>query len=97
MKIPVKAKAKKILVKMVAIESMEVGKLCRMTGRPNYNLQRWQAGRNQVRYVPVDQVASVQEAIDGYAEFMTLIQEHTEIIIECTGKLREKAFAKHAK
>ncbi len=95
MKTPVKAK--KILEKMAAIEQMERGKLCRMTGRPNYNLQSWQQGRNRVRYVPDEQVASVQRAIDGYTEFMKLAQEYAEIIIERTRRRREKEFAKPSK
>lgn len=82
---------------MAAIEQMERGKLCRMTGRPNYNLQSWQEGRNRVRYVPVDQVTSVQEAIDGYTEFMKLAQEYAEIIIERTRRRRGKEFAKYSK
>ncbi len=95
MKTPVKAK--KIFEKMAAIEQMERGKLCRMAGRPHYNHQTWQEGRNMVRYVPVDQVDSVQEAIDGYEEFMKLAQEYAEIIIERTRKRREKEFAKPSK
>jgi hypothetical protein len=95
MKIPVKAKM--ILEKMAAIEKMERGKLCRMTGRPNYNLQCWQEGRNRVRYVPIQQAPSVQEAIDGYTEFMKLAGEYAEIIIELTRKQREKEFAKSSK
>lgn len=82
---------------MAAIEQMERGKLCRMSGRPNYNLQSWQEGRNRVRYIPVEQVASVQEAIDGYTEFMKLAQEYAEIIIERTRRRREKEFAKTSK
>ena len=95
MKIPVKAK--KILEKMAAIEKMERGKLCRMTGRPHYNLQSWQKGRNRVRYVPTEQVASVQMAIDGYTQYMKLAGEYAEIIIDLTRKQREKEFAKSLK
>ena len=90
-------KAKKILEKMAAIEKMERGKLCRMTGRPHYNLQSWHNGRNRVRYVPLDQAASVQRAIDGYREYRKLAEEYAEIMIDLTRKQREKEFAQSAK
>jgi len=95
MKIPLKAK--KILEKMAAIEKMERGKLCRMTGRPHYNLQSWHNGRNRVRYVPLDQTASVQRAIDGYREYWRLAEKYAEIMIDRTRKQREKEFALLAK
>ncbi|MBN2243264.1 MAG: hypothetical protein JW793_11295 [Acidobacteria bacterium] len=82
---------------MAAIETMERGKLCRMTGRPHYNLQSWHDGRNRVRYVPLDQAASVQRAIDGYREYRRLAEEYAEILIDLTRKQREKEFAQPAK
>ena len=73
-----------LLERMGRIERMERGKICRMTGRPHYNHQTWQDGRNVVRYVPVDDVASLQDAIDGYRLFMELAQEYADEIIERT-------------
>jgi len=55
-----------------------------MSGRPHYNHQTWQDGRNRVRYVPADQFASLQEAIDGYRLFMDLAQQYADQIIQRT-------------
>ena len=53
---------KRLIERMAAIERMERGKLCRMTGRPHYNHQTWHNGRNEVRYVPADAVDALQKA-----------------------------------
>ena len=47
-------------------------KLCRMRRGPKgdyYNHQTWEKGKNTVRYVPRDQVASLKHAIAGYQNF----------------------------
>jgi len=95
MKLPVRAHT--LLKKMIRIQHMERGKLCRMAGRPHYNLQSWQNGRNVVRYVPREQVASVQKAIQGYEQFMKLVQNYATAIIEQTRKHRTEEFAKSNK
>ncbi len=77
-----------LLEKIGRIERMERGKICHMKGRPHYNHQVWQNGRNQVRYVPADQIALLQEAIDGYQEFMDLAQQYAEQIIQRTRRER---------
>jgi hypothetical protein len=41
-----------LLERMGRIQRMERGKVCRLVGRPHYNHQTWQEGRNVVRYVP---------------------------------------------
>ena len=69
---------------MAAIERMERGKISKMAGRPHYNHQTWHDGRNVVRYVPADEVASLQEAIDGYTLFRKLAEEYAEEIIRRT-------------
>ena len=83
-------KSHPLLERMGRIERMERGKICRMTGRPHYNHQTWQDGRNVVRYVPVDEVAFLQEAIDGYRLFMELAQEYADEIIERTSRERRR-------
>jgi len=95
MKIPVRARA--ILKKMKTIEQMERGKLCRMAGRPHYNLQSWQKGRNVVRYIPREQLASVRKALREYQTFMRLVDQYTEILIRKTRQQRAKQFAKSSK
>ena len=69
---------------------MERGKICRMVGRPHYNHQTWEAGRNVVRYVPAEQLQQLQEAIDGYSLFKKLTQEYADEVIRLTRKTRKK-------
>ncbi len=73
-----------LLERMGRIERMERGKVCRMTGRPHHNHQTWQNGRNVVRYVPAEQVASLQAAIEGYHLFLELARQYAEQIIQRT-------------
>jgi len=77
-------KTQRLLERMAAIERMERGTLCPMTGRPHYNHQTWQEGRNVVRYVRSEQVAALQKAIDGYNLFRRLAQEYADEIIRRT-------------
>ncbi len=81
---PARTKIHPLLEQMGRIERMERGKLCRLTGRPHYNHQTWQEGHNVVRYVPAEQVAALQSAIDGYRLFMELAQQYAEEIIQRT-------------
>ena len=71
---------------------MERGKLCRMSGRPNHNLQAWRKGRNEVRYVRQEEVDAVQEAIDGYKLFMKLAHQYADAIIQHTRREHNKRF-----
>ena len=77
-----------LLKRMAGIERMERGKICKMAGREHYNHQTWQGGRNVVRYVAVQRVASLQEAIDGYTLFVKLAEQYADQIIRCTRALR---------
>ena len=92
MKIPVRAN--QILKKIRGIQLMERGKLCRMAGRPHYNLQSWQKGRNVVRYVPREQLPLVRQAIQGYKKFMALAQDYASEIIKQTRKQQSRTFRK---
>lgn len=80
----------RILRRMTAIERMERGKLCQMTGRPHYNHQTWRNGRNEVRYVPADEVEALQEAIEGYQLFITLAEQYADEVIRSTRRERKK-------
>lgn len=80
----------RLLEQMACIERMERGKICPMTGRPHYNHQTWAEGRNVVRYVPAEDVASLQEAIDGYNLFRKLAEEYADEIIRRTRQERAK-------
>lgn len=81
----------RLLERMTAIERMERGKLCPMVGRPHYNHQTWQDGRNVVRYVPARDAAFLQEAIDGYHRFKQLAEQYADEIIRRTRHERERA------
>ena len=43
-----------------------------------YKLQRWRAGRNQTRHVPVNKIETVRRGTQGYEEFVSLAQQYVE-------------------
>ena len=90
-------KMRQLLERMARIERMERGALSRMGQRAHYNHQTWQDGRNVVRYVPVKQVDFVQEAMDGYSQFMELAEQYVDEVIRQTRREREKLFPKQAR
>ena len=77
-------KAIKLLEKMGRIDRMERGKLCQMKGREHFNHQTWQNGRNNVRYVPREEVEDLQAAIDGYVRFNELARQYVDEIVRLT-------------
>lgn len=79
---------------MARIERMERGKLCPMSGRPYYNHQTWQDGKNVVRYVPAGEAAFVSEAIKGYELFRKLAEEYADEVVRQTRAERAKEFPK---
>lgn len=82
--------SRRLLERMARIGRMERGKICQMGGRPHYNHQTWQDGRNVVRYVPADEVDELQKAIDGYTQFRELAEQYADEIIRATRKERDK-------
>ena len=90
-------KMQRLLERMAQIERMERGKLCRMGGRPHYNHQTWQEGRNVVRYVPAAETDFLEEAIAGYQQFMKLAELYADQVIQHTRRERQKEFPKPAK
>ena len=73
-----------LLERMARIGRMERGKVCKMAGRTHYNHQTWRSGRNVVRYVPAERVASLQEAIKGYKLFTKLAEQYAGEVIRQT-------------
>jgi hypothetical protein len=77
-----------ILREINAITRMERGKLCVQSQGPDkppfYKLQCWHAGKNQTRYVPASEVASVQAALAGHDRFQQLAQEFAELTVQQT-------------
>jgi len=87
-------KAQRLLARMAAIEGMERGKLCVMTGRPHYNLQAWREGRNEVRYVRQEELADLKEAIRGHELYWKLAQEYADEIVNQTRKEHQQRHPK---
>lgn len=83
-------KMRRLLERMAAIERMERGKLCRMSGRPHYNHQTWRDGRNEVRYVPKGEVAELKKDIAGYQLFTKLGEQYADEVIRASRREREK-------
>lgn len=69
------------MLQMSEIMDMERGKVCKMQGRPNFNHQTWQEGRNVVRYIHSKDVQDLEKAIKGYTRFMLLVQRYADEII----------------
>jgi hypothetical protein len=81
---------KRLLERMAKIERMERGKLCQMGGRPHYNHQTWRDGRNEVRYVPKNEVVELKKDIAGYQVFAKLAEEYADEVIRQSRREREK-------
>lgn len=84
-------KMRELLEAMAKIERMERGKLCQMGGRPHYNHQTWENGKNVVRYVPARERQLLQEAIKGYQAFIELAERYADEVIKQTRKERAAA------
>lgn len=72
---------------MAQIQTMERGKLSVLresSAGPFYKLQAWENGRNVTRYIPRDQAAAVQEALQGYAQFQDLTEAYARQMIDKT-------------
>jgi len=83
-------KMERLLERMAAVERMERGKLCQMGGRPHYNHQTWRNGRNEVRYVPKDEVGELNKDIAGYRLFMKLAEQYADEVIRASRRERER-------
>lgn len=77
-----------ILQQIAAIPAMEQGKLCAYSFKdrsgasgPYHKLQHWQDGRNHTRYIPADQLPSVEAALAGYARYQQLTQQYAQLVI----------------
>jgi len=51
---------------------------------PYYNHQSYENGRNVSRYVPPEQVASLQAAIDGYHRVQELMAQYVQLLVDKT-------------
>ena len=82
-------KMKRLLERMAAVERMERGTLCQMTGRPHFNHQTWRGGRNEVRYVPKSEVSQLRKDIAGYQLFTKLAEQYADEVIRMTRRRRQ--------
>jgi hypothetical protein len=82
---------------IVQIQQMERGKLCPMQAGAYYNHQTWENGRNVVRYVARDRVASLQQAIAGYQHYVKLTQAYADEIIRRTRQAQSASTSKTTK
>jgi hypothetical protein len=73
-----------LLQQIARIQQMERGKLCPMRAGAYYNHQTWENGRNVVRYVARDRMASLQQAIAGYQQYLKLTKAYADEIIRRT-------------
>jgi hypothetical protein len=76
-----------LLDQILQIHSMEHGSLCVVGQGPNgpyYNLNSWEKGKNQCRYLPREKVPKVQQAIEGYRKYQQLTEQYAQQIVEQT-------------
>lgn len=81
-----------VLQDMTNVQRMERGTLNVIRqgpAGPYYNHQCYEKGRNVSRYVPLEQVSAVQEAMDGYRRFQELTQQYVQLMVEKTRAERE--------
>lgn len=83
-------KMKRLLERMAEVERMERGKLCQMGGRPHYNHQTWQNGKNVVRYVPKGEAEALKTDIAGYQLFKKLAEQYADEVIKKSRHERER-------
>lgn len=76
-----------LLQQIAQIQTMERGKLSIIkvsASGPFYKLQARENGKNLTRYVPREQVAAVQEALEGYQHFQALTEQYAQEVITQT-------------
>jgi hypothetical protein len=76
-----------LLEQILQIPGMEHGSLSVIGHGPNgpyYNLNSWEQGANQCRYIPQEKVPEVQQAIEGYQKYQQLTQQYGQQVIEQT-------------
>jgi hypothetical protein len=61
---------------------------------PYYNHQCYENGRNVSRYVPGEQVAELQRAIEAYHRFQQLVEQYVQLMVEKTRAERAAGFKK---
>src|SRR6266446_4401017 len=77
-----------LLEQIAAIPAMERGKLSPYSFKersgasgPYHKLQHWEEGKNQTRYIAAQQVAAIQAALAGYAQYQQLTEQYAQLVI----------------
>jgi hypothetical protein len=77
-----------VLQQISAIADMERGKLSAYSFKnrpghagPYHKLQQWEGGKNRTRYVPADELADVEAALAGYAQYQELTRQYADLVI----------------
>jgi hypothetical protein len=86
-----------ILQQIADIPTMERGKLSiikESAAGPFYKLQARENGRNVTRYIPREQAAAVQEAVEGYQRFAVLTEDYARQVITNTRTAMAAGFKK---
>jgi hypothetical protein len=80
-----------VLQQICAIPTMERGKLSAYSFKdrpghagPYHKLQQWEDGKNRTRYVPADELADIQAALAGYAQYRELTRQYADLVISET-------------
>jgi hypothetical protein len=76
-----------LLEQILQIRRMEHGSLSVIRQGPDgpyYNLNSWENGTNQCRYIPKHKVPEVQQAIEGYQKFQQLTEQYAQVLVEQT-------------
>lgn len=86
------------IAKIAAITRMERGRLSVIrtdsNGKPFYNLQRREDGRNVTEYISREDIPIVQENIAAYEEFKQLVDEHLNEVSAQSREARKDAVKK---
>ena len=76
-----------LLEQILQIQRMEHGSLSIIRQGPNgpyYNLNSWENGANQCRYITQDKVPEIEQAIEGYQKFQQLTQQYAQDVVAQT-------------
>ena len=76
-----------LIEQILQIQRMEHGSLSIIgqgANGPYYNLNSWENGKNCCRYLPLDKVPEVQQAIEGYHKYQQLTEQYAKQVIEQT-------------
>src|SRR6266478_4887246 len=92
-----KSNPQSVLHDMAQIQRLERGTVSVIRQGPEgpyYNHQCYEEGRNVSRYVPLEQVSELKQAIDGYHRFQQLVQQYVQLMVEKTRAEREAGLKK---